>query len=265
MVKRKQQKKKIPKKKKQPIKKKQSDNVPSEGNEEATHSVVALALKDVKTTNTSTNVLKLVKFCWCWLKKHFSEFIVTMFGVWAAFWLAGWGGQAALDKTTQQRLQLAYMENLYNGTAAKEILDTYADANSLGINVNRPNSTAALAAFQDSNVLQFLPIHKVSLLRSYVNSISTLNQSLQVCQGLLETQNYRRTTQGKESRQNVHENAAAVFAMSFVLLEELKEYRDEQSPDWENIKRIENRIELVKGKALKSEVTLSKGLTGHRE
>ena len=206
-----------------------------------------------------------LKFCWWWLKKHFSEFIVTMFGVWAAFWLAGWSGQAALNENTLQRLQLAYMENLYNGTAAKEILDTFADVNSLSINVNHPDSTAALAAFQDSNVLQFLPIHKVSLLRSYVNSISTLNQSLQVYQGLLETQNYRRTTQVKESRQNVHENAAAVFAMSFVLLEELKEYRDEQSPDWENIKRIENRIKFVKGKALKGEVTLSKGLAVPQE
>lgn len=253
------------KKKKPPKEKSQTDSASHKGDDAATPEKTTPTGKGVKTTEAGVYVWTFLKFCWCWLKKHFSEFIVTMFGVWAAFGLAGWGGQAVLDKTTQQRLQLAYMENLYNGTAAKEILDTYADANSLGINVNRPNSTAALAAFQDSNVLQFLPIHKVSLLRSYVNSISTLNQSLQVYQGLLETQNYRRTTQAKESRQNVHENAAAVFAMSFVLLEELKEYRDEQSPDWENIKRIENRIKLVKVKALKGEVTLSKGLTGPRE
>ncbi|HCO92842.1 MAG TPA: hypothetical protein DIU00_02640 [Phycisphaerales bacterium] len=252
-------------KKKQPIKKGQTDGAPNKVNDVVTPEKTTLADKGIKTTEVCMYVWIFLKFCWCWLKKHFSEFIVTMFGVWAAFYLSGWGGQVALDKTTQQRLQLTYMENLYNGISAKEILDTYADANSLGINVNRPNSTAALAAFQDSNVLQFLPIHKVSLLRSYMNSISTLNQSLQVYQGLLETQNYRRTTQAKESRQNVHENAAAVFAMSFVLLEELKEYHDEQSPDWENIKRIENRIKLVKGKALKGEVTLSKGLTGPRE
>ena len=252
-------------KKEQTNKKSQIDGASNIGDDATTPETTKPTGRGVKTTEILVYVWTFLKFCWCWLKKHFSEFIVTMFGVWAAFWLAGWGGQAALDKTTHQRLQLAYMENLYNGTAVKEILDTFEDANSLNINLNRPNSTAALAAFQDSNVVQFLPIHKVSLLRTYVNSISTLNQSLQVYQGILETQNYRLTTQAKESRKNVFENAGAVFANSFVLLEQLKEYCDEQSPDWENIKRIENRIKCIKGKALKGEVTLSKGLTGHRE
>ena len=250
-----------------PVGKDQEPPTSTKGNDTKWHRGKELVNKIVK--NVFIDIWLFFSGYWPWLKKHkydlVSGFLVTVAAVFIAFWLTGLGEQKTLDRIILQKLELAYVENLYNGTAAKEILDTYADANSLGINVNRPNSTAALVAFQDSNVLQLLPIHKVSLLRSYVDSISTLNQSLLVHQGVLETQNYRRTTQEKEARQNVHKNAAAVFAMSFVLLEELKEYTDQQSPDWKNIKRLENRIKFIKGKALKGEVTLSKGLKGSQE
>jgi len=234
---------------------------------------------------------------WCWLKKHkydvISGFIVAVVAVYIAFCFTGWGDQRAFNKTTRQRLELVYLENLYNGTAAKEILDTYVDANSLGINVLRLNSTAALAAFQDSNVLQFLPFYKVSLLRSYMDSISTLNQSLLLHQGVLETQNYRRTPQEKDARQIVYKNAAAVFAMAFVLQKELVDFgvnltheekiqeqnkyieikkellnrekigknfteTEKNLSDREIKQHIETLIKLIKEKALKGEVLLSK-------
>ena len=253
-------------KKNRTTKKVQTDDASHESKDAVTPKETMQANKDVKIT--STPIRKFFAEYRLWLSKHkfevLSGFLVAVAAVYIAFYLAAWSEQKIIDKTTQNRLKLAYMENLYNGIAAKEILDTYADANSLGINVNRPNSIAALAVFQDSNVLQFLPIHKVSLLISYVDSVNTLNQSLLVHLRILETQKYRMTTQEKEARQNVYKNAAAMFAMSFVLREELKEFYDEQSPDWENIKRIENRIKFVKEKALKGEVTLSEGLKGSK-
>ena len=205
-----------------------------------------------------------------WLYKHkyevisgflvavVSGFLVTMLGVWAAFELAAHGQKKALDRATKQMLHLVVLEAQYNGTDANEILGTYADANSLGINLNRPNSFVAAAAFQDSNILSILPLHKLSLLRSYVNSISTLNKSLQVHKAVLESQGYKMSPQEKDARQNVHENAAAVWAIAFVLLEELKGHFDASLYDRKEAKRIEGRIKYIKRKALENEVSLSK-------
>ena len=194
-----------------------------------------------------------------WLKEHkyevISGFFVAVAVVYIAFWLTGRGERNALYRATQQRLHLVVLEAQYNGTDAKEILDNYADANSFGINLNRPKCFAAVAALQDTNILLILPLHKVSLLRSYVNSISTLNQSLQVHQEILESQNYKNV---KQARQNVHENAAAVFAMCQVLQEELRGHFDESLYDQKEAKRIERRIKHIKRKPLKGEVSLSK-------
>ena len=214
------------------------------------------------TKKTCTTVSPFLPEYWSWLKEHkyevISGFIVAVAAVYIAFWLAGWGEQKALNRATKQRLCLAYLEAQYNLTDAKEILDGYADPNSFGINLNRPISLAVVVALEDTNILAFLPLHKVSLLMSYVNSISTLNQSLQVRQGVLESQNYRRTIQEKQARQNVHKNAAAVLAGTQVLKEELKEYFDETFFDQKEADRIENRIKYIKGKALKGKVSLSK-------
>lgn len=218
------------------------------------------ANENIGKAKTAIRALNCVKFCWHWLNKHevISGFVVTILGVWAAFELAGWGEQNTLDRATQNRLHLVVIEAQYNGTAAKDILDSYADANNLRINLSRLDSASTLAAFQDSNVFQFLPTHKVSLLRTYVNNISSLNQSLLVHQGVLETQNYRRTTQEKEAREKVRENAAAAFSMSQVLLEELKEYDVDVLFDRKEADRIENRSKLIKDLALKGQVSLSR-------
>lgn len=215
---------------------------------------------DVKTTKIRTHVWAFIKSCW--FKKHFSEFIVTMFGVWAAFGLAGWGDQAALNKATEQRLVLAYLESKYNMSAAKGVLDMYTDANSLTIYLNRPISTAALVALQDTNVLECLPLAKVSQMKFYVDSINTLNQSLQLYEEVLRTQNYRITPLQDGARQKVHENAAAVLSVTHFLQKDLDEYADDRVFDREWMDKREDDFKYYKRQALKGNITLATEQTG---
>jgi len=192
-----------------------------------------------------------------WSKKHeiIPGFLVTMLGVLAAFWLAGIGEQWGRDRTTAQRLHLAILEAKYNNGTVQEILSIYADVSdsndsNLKIDVRRLDSTAAIAAFQDTNILSFLPFHKVSLLRGYLNDINTLNQTLQTYQSVLESRGYQKTLQEKALRQTGYENAAAVSAAIIVLQEQLKEYFDEKSYNLEEIKKIQDRMESIKSEIL---------------
>ncbi|MGB2863155.1 MAG: hypothetical protein WBC05_07495 [Sedimentisphaerales bacterium] len=218
---------------------------------------------DVKTTKFRTHAWTFMKLCWCWFKKHFPEFIVTMFGVWAAFGLAGWSEQRALNKTTQQRLMLTQLESRYNSIIARRILDGYADPNRVTIHVNRPTSTATLITLQDTNVMKFLPLVKVSMLKSYVNCINVLNQSLQVYDGIVETQNYKNTTHEESARLQVRTNAAFMLGMITVLQKELYEYVYDKDKifDEERADKMNDRVKYIQRQALKGEFPLSKEQT----
>ena len=215
-----------------------------------------------------------IKFCCSglnvWAKKYefISGIIVALLLIWVSSWVTGRAEQGALDKTTTQRLQLALVEGDYNEGYAKAIFDrtdTDADPNAeskrLPILIYRPSSHATLAAFQNANILRLIPLHRVSLLKSYVDSVRTLNQALQVHQGVLETHIYRSTDQENQIRQNVHDNAAALSAVSKVLGEELKDYVDNKLFDTEAAKKIQERIRLYKERALKNGISLPKGHT----
>ena len=204
-------------------------------------------------------ILRLRTNLWRWPNKKevISGFFVTMLGVWAAFWMAGLGESCARDRNTEQRLHLAVLESQYNGTLAKEILDNYTKQEIVNIAVKRLDFSSARAAFEDSNVLSFLPHYKVSLLRSYIEAIATLNQALEMHQGILERTEYKRTAVEEEIRKNVRSNAASVLAMAFVLAEELEEHFDEDLYSHQEMRSIEDRVKYVKDKALEGHVSLS--------
>ncbi len=167
-----------------------SEDVPQEDKpqEKKTHYVVDF-LKDVNWQRFKGKSYNFYSTCKNGWKKHkdtiIIQFFVALVAVLIAFRLAGCHEQKALDKVTRQRLHLTYLESQYNATYAKNILDIYADENNFGISINRLDTTAATAAFRDSNISSIIPLHKISLLRSYVNSILTLNQSLQIHQGVI--------------------------------------------------------------------------------
>lgn len=198
-------------------------------------------------------VNKIIYWVWRWLRKHMSGIIVTMVGVFAAFWFTGLGEQSALDRTTRQKLHLVVLEAKYNSRITKQFLHDYAEAadpNVIRINVKRPNTIAATAAFRDANILALVPLHKVSLLRGYMNEIDTLNRSLQIHQSVLESQGYKASQQEKIARQKVCDDAANVFGITFVLQEELKEYFDKKAYDTEKIKKFQERMKLIREKTL---------------
>ena len=212
-------------------------------------------------------ILKIVLRAWCFLKKPevisglFVNMVAVFVAVSFAFWLDRYAEQKTLNRATEQRLHLAALETQYNGELAKEIVDIYAKTNIPNIYINRPDSTAATTAFQDSNVLLFLPIYKVSLLKSYIKAIATLNQAMEIHQRLLESAGYKQTsTQNNiiRIRQNVRSNAASVLAVAFVLQEELNELPKKTLYDHDKIKEMGERVKLIKAKALKGEVSLSK-------
>jgi hypothetical protein len=197
---------------------------------------------------------------WSWLKEHkynvITGFFVAVAAVWIAFGLAGIGEQWAQDRATKQRLHLARLESVYNGIDAKSICRDYvesADPNTIRINVKRLNPVAATVAFQDANILSFLPGHKVTLLRGYLDDIDTLNQALQIHQGLLESQGYKTSQQEKEVRQEVRKIAAGVYGMALVFYEELTEYRDPELFDLEEIESLQNRARCIKERCLEGE------------
>jgi len=247
MGKRTQRKKKTPKKKKQPIKKKQSDSILSEGNEEATHSGEALALKDVKTTKVHTHVWPFI-----------SGVIVALVGVFLAFWLTGWSEQRALDVATKQRLYHAGFEAKFNLGLIDEIkedmdIDNKEDVNNVWVNVRRLGSAAAVVALQDANLLSILSGEKVILLGAYVNCLRTFNQCLQTYQQVLENQDFDNTCKVIRMRKLVLHNADGVRDMVDLLHEDLKECFDDKLYDPQKIENMQKRLNDIKAKYPKRE------------
>ena len=255
----------------QPKEESQTGSASHKSEDAATPKEMTQANNDVKTRCTA--VRKFLAEYWLWLKEHryevLSGFLVAVVAVFIASQLTQWLEQRALDENTKRKLQLVYLEFGHNQDEVKMILERYEDsdaiANSFIMSTRRPNSTAVLAAFQDTNVLNVLPFHMVSMLRSYMRIISRLDQSLQVYIGVLGSTNYRSTPMEKQGRQSVRDLALVVYAMSFVLREELKEYSVTKSVDIENSERIWERVDFIEGEALKGEFYTPKEQTGTHE
>lgn len=183
----------------------------------------------------------------------------TLVGVLWAFTVAEIAQQADQDKTTEQRLHLALLEAQYNGTTALDIVDSFTEsATTVKLTIERPNSLSAIIAFQDSNILSVLEPYQASLLKSYIYSIANLNEVLNAHQTLLENSNYTSTPLEPNLRKSVRNNAAATFAMTFVLQEELLKYFNEESYVHERIAELEERVKVLKKKALSGEIAHSK-------
>lgn len=175
--------------------------------------------------------------------------IGSILGVTLYFWIAGIVEQNALDRATEQRLYLAYVEAKYNIKFAKYIYNDCAegnDANSLRINVRRLSSAAAEAAFGDGNILSFLPLHRVSLLKGYMSDIATLHQVLQVHQSVLESQGFEATPQEKDARRHVRTFAADVNDIACEVRDELNDYFDEKDYNPEKFDELRDRLNFKK-------------------
>jgi len=184
------------------------------------------------------------------VSRYLVQFVITVFGVYLAFLFAGWGDQRALDRSSRQWLLLAVLESHYVREYAIHLIEAYGQDATLRLGVKQADAVAATTAFADSNVASLLPLHKVSLVRSYVDAVGTLNASLAVHLSTLEAGGYELTEAELKARDLVHRNAAAVVAMATVLQEELAEFVAEDLFDQQAANGLDLRIKELRDAAL---------------
>jgi hypothetical protein len=105
------------------------------------------------------------------------------------------------------------------------------------------HSDSIYAALQDSNIDFFLPLHKVSLLKSYAELVSTLNLALDIERGFLESTGYNADSRAKEIRGFVREKATRTLKVSKILQREFEDYSKKDSYDLNRIRNINKEIE----------------------
>ncbi|MBC8263155.1 MAG: hypothetical protein H8E47_03415 [Anaerolineales bacterium] len=197
------------------------------------------------------NLWKIVRTIDFWI-----EVLATMLGVLAALYLANLQQQQHLDSITAQRLHMVVLESQYNGSTVKEIFEVFSKGTPNTIMLKQTDTSMAIAAINDQNIVSFLPLHKLSLLVSYIDSQETLNHTLKLYNDylLLGTEV---TSNNKEAfSENIRGNAASAAIMCDVLQDELKMYFDKKLYDHERIQSLEQKIEQTKRGILSGEIKI---------
>ncbi len=207
-----------------------------------------------------STVIKKCKLLWRFISNRdfLISFVATMLGVLVAFWLNDFWHQNYQDKITKHRLHLVVLESQYNGSIAHEVLKVYSNINSMCFSIKRVDSTAARIAFEDGNLFKLLPFHKVSLIKSYIESMDTLNQSLDTYSDYLFSVHFKRDSQNDEFVSTVRNNCAAAIAISIVLRRSLNSYFNSDEYQHDKLLKMEKQIKEVSQKALRGEVKPSK-------
>ncbi len=177
-----------------------------------------------------------------------------MLGVFAAFWLNDSWHQNYQDQITKRRLHLVVLESQYNGSIAHEVLKMYSSQNSMCFSIKRVDSTAARIAFEDDNLFRLLPLYKVSLIRSYIESMDILNQSLDVYSDYLSSVQFKKDSQNDEFVSTVRNNCAAAIAICIVLRKSLNSYFDPDEYQHDKMREMERQLKEITQKALRGEV-----------
>jgi hypothetical protein len=246
-------------KRKPPIKKVQTGGGRHISENATPPKTITQTTKDDKTISTADRKFFAEYRLWLGTHKYevISGFIVAVMAVFIASWLTRILEQKARNKATKQILNLVFLETEHNGKNVATILDNYAVAEVNHISVVRLDSSATEAAFRDTNLQSFLSFERIAFLRTYINTITAFNLSMQLFLGVLEREGYRTDSKVEELRHVVYTNAASVAAASVIMQEELEEYLDESTFDKENLKNIRGRFELYKEKARKGKFSVS--------
>lgn len=205
------------------------------------------------------NIWAIVRTFASWVAKNaFAiELVATMLGVLAALYLANLQQQQHLNSITAQRLHLVVLESQYNSSTVKEIFEVFSKDTPNTIMLKQTDTSMAIAAINDQNIVSFLPLHKVTLLVSYIYSQETLNHSLKLYNDylLLGTEV---TSKNKEAfSENVRGNAASAAIMCAVLQSELEMYFDKKLYDHERIQSLEQEIAETKRGILSGEIQIT--------
>jgi hypothetical protein len=196
------------------------------------------------------NLWKIIRTIDFWI-----EILATMLGVLAALYLANLQQQQHLNSITAQRLHLVVLESQYNSSTVKEIFEVFSKGTPDTIMIRQTDTSMAVAALNDQNIVSFLPPYKLSLLVNYIASLRKLDHALTLHNDYLLGMAIN--PQNKEALSgNIRANAASAATMCYVLQNELETYFDEKIYDREKIQSLQQEIEKTEREILSGETQL---------
>ena len=160
--------------------------------------------------------------------------IATMLGVFLAFMLNDYWHKINSDKATKDRLHLVCLEAGYNADLLKDALKAYSYPEIKEIFIRRVSYSLAISAANDNNIVAVLPNIKISLLMNYIESLRTINLSLDQHKSFSFITRTKSFKNSNDMMQAIKSNTASAIASCALIRRELEEYFDKES--YEKIK-----------------------------
>jgi len=188
---------------------------------------------------TLRTICKKVRTLWRRFRKNWSGYTVTLvieltatiFGVFFGLTFSDIWQQRNLDTITRERLYLALLESEYNSSYITEVLETFSEDTSTDtLRARQTDTSSAIAAINDQNILSVLPLHSASLLVSYISSQKTLNYLTRLHNDYLLSNQQNSNTKHTFSN-GIIQTAAHAAAMCDALKRELPIYYDKTQYD----------------------------------
>ena len=178
-------------------------------------------------------------------------FIATILGVMIAFYLNDYRHSFYSNKVTTERIHILYLEMQYNSELVNEALKAYSKQIIKEIFIRRASYPSAISAVNDPNIVSFLPRHKLSLLLNYIESMRTLNLSLNMHQEFSFNTNTKSFKDSNDMMEAIRSNAATALASCYLIQRELEEYFDKNSYDDEKLNSLRKEMQEIQKQYLK--------------
>lgn len=172
-------------------------------------------------------------------------FTATLLGVLIAFILNDYRQSFYSDKITKERLHILYLEMQYNSELINEALKAYSIPVITEIFIRRPSYPSALLAVNVSNIVSFLPRHKLSLLLNYIESMRTLTLSLDMHKEFSFLTNTKSFNYNNDLMVAIRSNAGSALASCYLVKRELEEYFDKNSYDDKKLDSLRNEMQKL--------------------
>jgi len=170
------------------------------------------------------------------------SFLATILGVFIAFLINDYRHQVILDRITEEKLHLVYLEMKYNSTLVNSVLKEYSRPVINEIFIRRTDYTLAISALNDNNIVSYLPKYKLSLLLNYVESLRTVNLFLEEHKEFSFSTNTKSFKSSNDMIQAIKSNAASAIASCQIVHREFDKYFDKDSYDQKKLNEIQQEI-----------------------
>jgi len=174
------------------------------------------------------------------------NFVAMIIGVLVGFQLEGIRKQNSLNRNTRTKLHIMFLESEYNLTIGKNIYDICIDTTTQKLNFKKLDDLAARITFEDENVFNILQPYKISLIRSYIDAIHTLNITNEKYINYLESIGYKNNSKAESLKKLVEKNSLGFLATCYVLQQEFKSFFNKKEYEKRKIKEVELEIQKAK-------------------